>query len=77
MSAIGHRRNWPAHACPTLSWRSRHELGGSTDLAQWTPTMDIHVWNAAVIIDIGLELDRTLPPNGHVPPVSVDGLLRH
>jgi hypothetical protein len=31
----------------------------------------------AVIIDVALELERTLPPGGHAEAVPVSGLLRH
>jgi 8-oxo-dGTP diphosphatase len=54
----------------------RHEVGGSTDLAQWMPVAEVPGLERAVIVDIGLELERTLPPSGHVAPVPVSGLLR-
>jgi hypothetical protein len=29
------------------------------------------------LVDIGLALAHTLPPNGHVTPVTVGGLIQH
>ncbi|MDG4765212.1 NUDIX hydrolase [Solwaraspora sp. WMMD406] len=55
----------------------RPEVGGSTDLAEWVPLTQVPQLTRAVIIDVGLELDRTRPPSGHVAPVQVHGLLRH
>ncbi|MDG4772026.1 NUDIX hydrolase [Solwaraspora sp. WMMD792] len=55
----------------------RPEVGGSTDLAQWVPLSQVPQLTRAVIVDVGLELDRTRPPSGHVTPVPVRGLLRH
>jgi ADP-ribose pyrophosphatase YjhB (NUDIX family) len=57
--------------------RLRNEVGGSTDLAVWIPVSDVPELERAVIIDVGLQLHRTRPPTGHVPPIPVDGLLRH
>jgi 8-oxo-dGTP diphosphatase len=54
-----------------------HEIGGSTDLARWTPVGQVPELQRAVIIDIGLKLNRALPPTGHVAPLSVNGHLRH
>jgi ADP-ribose pyrophosphatase YjhB (NUDIX family) len=55
----------------------RHEVGGSTDLAAWIPVAEVTELERAVIVDIGLQLHRTRPLTGHVPPVPVEGLLRH
>jgi 8-oxo-dGTP diphosphatase len=30
----------------------------------------------AVVVDVGLELHRRLPPTGHVAPIQPGGLLR-
>lgn len=55
----------------------RNEVGGSTDLAAWIPTAEVPGLPRAVSVDTALELDRTLPPGGHVHPVVPGGLLRH
>jgi hypothetical protein len=55
----------------------RYEVGGSTDLAQWIPPAQLEKLERSVIVDVGLELARTCPPDGHVPPIAVEGLLRH
>lgn len=57
----------------------RHEMDGSTDLAAWVPMGDVPHSERAVVIDVGLELVRTRPDHGHVPPVPVParGLLRY
>ena len=56
--------------------RLRHEVDGSTDLAQWIPVAQVPRLERAVIIDIALRLERAQPPDGHVAPVRVNGLLR-
>jgi 8-oxo-dGTP diphosphatase len=55
----------------------RNETGGSTDLADWIPVARVAGLERAVIIDVALELERTLPPGGHAEAVPVSGLLRH
>jgi 8-oxo-dGTP pyrophosphatase MutT (NUDIX family) len=55
----------------------RSEIGGSTDLAAWLPLAEVPRLTRAVIIDVALHLDQALPPDGHLPPVPVTGLLRH
>jgi ADP-ribose pyrophosphatase YjhB (NUDIX family) len=55
----------------------RSEIGGSTDLAAWLPLSEVPRLTRAVIIDVALHLDQALPPDGHLPPVPVMGLLRH
>jgi ADP-ribose pyrophosphatase YjhB (NUDIX family) len=55
----------------------RNETGGSTDLADWIPVASVAGLERAVIIDVALELERTLPPGGHAEAVPVSGLLRH
>ncbi|WP_326552751.1 NUDIX hydrolase [Micromonospora sp. NBC_01813] len=54
----------------------RHEVAGSTDLADWLPVTTVRQQARAVIVDVGLELDRTRPASGHVPSIAVAGLLR-
>ncbi|GAA3243475.1 NUDIX hydrolase [Dactylosporangium siamense] len=55
----------------------RHETGGSTDLTRWVPMTEVPTLPRAVIVDVGLELHRRLPPNGHVDPIQPGGLLRY
>jgi 8-oxo-dGTP diphosphatase len=55
----------------------RDEVGGSTDQAGWTDLAEVSTLERSVIIDIGLELDRTRPADGHIAPIEVAGLLRH
>ncbi|GAB3839662.1 NUDIX hydrolase [Dactylosporangium cerinum] len=55
----------------------RHETGGSTDLTRWVPLPEVRTLPRAVIVDVGLELHRRLPPTGHVDPIQAGGLLRH
>ncbi|MET7425173.1 hypothetical protein [Dactylosporangium sp. NPDC005555] len=38
---------------------------------------DVAALERAVVVDIGLELHRSAPPDGHVRPIEVAGLLRH
>jgi ADP-ribose pyrophosphatase YjhB (NUDIX family) len=55
----------------------RNEVGGSTDLAAWMPVGEVPELERAVIVDVGLQLHHIQPPTGHVPPIPVQGLLRH
>jgi ADP-ribose pyrophosphatase YjhB (NUDIX family) len=55
----------------------RNEVGGSTDLAAWMPVGGVPQLERAVILDVGLQLHHIRPPTGHVPPIPVQGLLRH
>ena len=55
----------------------RNETAGSTDLAAWIPTSDVPQLQRTVIIDVGLDMFRRRPANGHVDPVPVGGLLRY
>ncbi|MEV4386060.1 NUDIX domain-containing protein [Micromonospora sp. NPDC049580] len=55
----------------------RHETGGSTDRAQWTPLASVAELERSVVVDAGLALHRGLPPSGHVPPIEMSELLRH
>lgn len=54
-----------------------HEQAGSTDRASWVPGVDVAGLERAVIVDIGLDLLRRRPDNGHPHPVPVVGRLRH
>lgn len=54
-----------------------HEVDGSTDLATWIPVAEVAGLERAVIVDVGLQLHRLEPPSGHLPPIPVEGLLRH
>jgi ADP-ribose pyrophosphatase YjhB (NUDIX family) len=54
----------------------RSEVGGSTDLAAWLSEAEVPELPRAQVVDVGLALDRDVPPTGHVPRVDVGGLLR-
>ncbi len=54
----------------------RAERDGSTDHAAWVPLADLAEQGRAVIVDVGLDLHRTRPNDGRVPPVRVGGLIR-
>jgi ADP-ribose pyrophosphatase YjhB (NUDIX family) len=55
----------------------RNEVGNSTDLALWKPVDEVLAEARAVIVDIGLALDKATPADGHTPSVEVAGLLRY
>ena len=54
----------------------RAEVGGSTDMAAWVPTVDVAGHGRAVIVDVGLALHRGEPATGHTPAIEVGGLIR-
>ncbi|MDA2807945.1 NUDIX hydrolase [Nocardiopsis suaedae] len=43
----------------------------------WTPFTDVPSLPRSSLVDVGIELVRTLPASGHVPPVPVGGLVDH
>ncbi|WP_083939564.1 NUDIX domain-containing protein [Nocardiopsis chromatogenes] len=43
----------------------------------WTPPADVARLPRSSLVDVGLDLARTLPASGHVPPVPVGGLIDH
>jgi 8-oxo-dGTP diphosphatase len=55
----------------------RHEANGSTDLAAWIPTDELRTQERSVVIDVGLALADSEPPDGHVDPIPVEGFVRH
>ncbi|UQA97490.1 NUDIX hydrolase [Streptomyces halobius] len=55
----------------------RPEPSGETPESVWTPIPDVAGLRRSSLVDIGLALARTLPATGHVPPVSVGGLIQH
>ncbi|MFF1649859.1 NUDIX domain-containing protein [Streptomyces sp. NPDC058240] len=54
----------------------RHEIDGSSDQAAWFSLTEVPHLQRASLVDVGLELERTRPADGHVQPVPVSGLLR-
>ncbi|MEV7911083.1 NUDIX hydrolase [Streptomyces griseus] len=57
--------------------RLRPEPNGDTAGSAWTPLSDVGRLRRSSLVDIGLDLARTLPPSGHVGPVPVGGLVQH
>ncbi|MFD5203235.1 NUDIX hydrolase [Streptomyces sp. NPDC058375] len=55
----------------------RPEPNGDTAEAVWTPLSGVARLRRSSLVDIGLDLARTLPPSGHVGPVPVGGLVQH
>ena len=53
------------------------EANGETLDVTWTPTSAITSLRRSSLVDVGLALAETLPPTGHVDPVSVGGLIQH
>ncbi|WP_433064267.1 NUDIX hydrolase [Dactylosporangium sp. CS-033363] len=45
--------------------------------ASWTALAEVPLLRRSSLVDVGLELARTLPPTGHVGPVAVGGLVEH
>lgn len=54
-----------------------YEDNGSTDRAAWIPERSVRNLDRAVLVDIGLDLDRRNPDDGIPRPVEVVGQLRH
>jgi 8-oxo-dGTP diphosphatase len=55
----------------------RPEMSGSTDLAAWIGLTAVPDLDRAVIIDTAIGLHQQMPPDGHIPPIPVGGLLRY
>lgn len=57
--------------------RLRHETGGSTDRAEWTPLAAVTRLRRSSLVDVGIALAQSRPADGRVPPVPVGGLVVH
>ncbi|MFJ7422674.1 NUDIX hydrolase [Streptomyces uncialis] len=57
--------------------RLRPEPNGATAGCVWTPFAEVAGLRRSSLVDIGLDLARTLPATGHVAPVPVGGLIQH
>lgn len=55
----------------------RDEINGSTDTAAWVPMAAVPSLNRSTVVDVGLEMERVRPADGHVASVPPGGLLRH
>lgn len=55
----------------------RAEPSGDTVTPTWVPRDDVETLSRSGLVDIGLTLVAECPPSGHVPPVTVGGLVRH
>jgi 8-oxo-dGTP diphosphatase len=54
----------------------RHEVDGSTDLAEWVDWDAVDERSRSGLVDIGRTLFRSRPATGHVDPIPVGGLIR-
>lgn len=57
--------------------RRREETNGDTLAPTWTPLAEIADLARSSLVDVGLKLARLRPTTGHVPPVTVGGLIQH
>ncbi|MFI1016145.1 NUDIX hydrolase [Streptomyces sp. NPDC020965] len=57
--------------------RLRPEPDGEIAESMWTPIPDVAGMRRSSLVDIGLSLAQHLPATGHVPPVTVGGLIQH
>lgn len=57
--------------------RLRPEPTGETAESVWTAIPAVASLRRSSLLDVGLALARTAPATGHVPPVSVGGLVEH
>lgn len=55
----------------------RPEPNGATAESAWTPIPGTALLRRSSLVDVGLALAHTIPPNGHVAPVPVGGLIEH
>jgi ADP-ribose pyrophosphatase YjhB (NUDIX family) len=55
----------------------RPEPDGAIAESVWTPIPDVARLRRSSLVDVGLELARTVPATGHVPAVPVGGLIQH
>lgn len=57
--------------------RLRPEPNGDIAESVWTAIPDVPCLRRSSLVDVGLDLARTVPATGHVAPVPVGGLIRH
>jgi len=55
----------------------RPEPNGETAESVWTAIHDVAGLRLSSLVDVGLALAQTLPPTGHIAPVTVGGLIQH
>jgi 8-oxo-dGTP diphosphatase len=55
----------------------RPEPNGEIAESVWTPIPDVARLRRSSLVDVGLDLARTVPATGHVAPVPVGGLIQH
>ncbi|WP_405615036.1 NUDIX domain-containing protein [Streptomyces sp. NBC_01511] len=55
----------------------RPEPNGEVAESVWTPIADVPGLRRSSLVDVGLELARTVPATGHVASVPVGGLVQH
>ncbi|MFD0420092.1 NUDIX hydrolase [Streptomyces sp. NPDC127108] len=65
------------YRCRITGGHLRPEPNGETAESRWTPIPDVAGLRRSSLVDIGLDLARTVPPTGHVAPVEVGGLIQH
>jgi hypothetical protein len=71
-------RGIPVHLDGARIFNAALALGTTADhLAAWIQVPEVRELERAVIVDVGLQLHHTQPPTGHVPPIPVEGPLRH
>ena len=55
----------------------RPETNGETAESVWTPVGEISALHRSVVVDVGVALATERPASGHLPAVTVGGLIRH
>ncbi|WJV50971.1 NUDIX hydrolase [Streptomyces flavofungini] len=65
------------YRCRITGGSLRPEPNGEIAESRWTPIPEVARLRRSSLVDIGLDLARTVPPTGHVAPVAVGGLIQH
>lgn len=55
----------------------RDEPSGNIAAPTWVPCSEVATLPRSGLVDIGMTLFAERPASGHVPPVDVEGLIRH
>ncbi|MFM9611086.1 NUDIX hydrolase [Streptomyces niveiscabiei] len=74
---VPHQNVGVFYAVRITGGRLRPEPGGEVAESVWTPFPDVTRLRRSSLVDVGIELARTLPATGHTAPVQVGGLIRH
>lgn len=77
MRGVPHHNVGIFYEVAVLPGALRDEPSGDTTAPTWVPCEKVATLPRSGLVDIGMTLFAERPVSGHVPPVDVEGLVRH